>query len=152
MWRRPRRRLRDPQILKPATTTNDRGETEHRGESAASLEGEMWRFVTVRVFAGALSIALLGSCGGGSGASGTQTLPITADSPPAGTTGQAYPVYTFTASGGAPPLSWTASGSMPPGLTLSGSGQLSGVPGTAGTYAFAVTVTDSSKPPLTGTS
>src|SRR5215469_4254222 len=108
----------------------------------------MWRFVTVRVFAAALAIALLGSCGGGGGASGTQTLTITGDSPPGGTTGEAYPVYAFTASGGTPPLSWTESGSLPPGLTLSSTGQLSGMPATAGKYAFTVTATDSSNPPL----
>src|SRR6516165_2634940 len=45
-------------------------------------------------------------------------------------------------------MNWTA-GSLPPGLTLSASGQLSGVPATAGTYPMSVTVTDSSMPALT---
>jgi hypothetical protein len=40
---------------------------------------------------------------------------------------------------------------MPPGLTLSASGQLSGMPTTAGTYPVSVTVTDSSHPPVTAT-
>jgi hypothetical protein len=116
----------------------------------------MRHLIITRVSATALAIALLGSCGGsgsgsgsGSGTSNTQTLTITADSPPAGTTGQAYPGYTFTASGGTPPLSWTMSTASPPGLSLSTSGQLSGIPATAGTYAFSVTVSDSSAPPLT---
>ena len=40
---------------------------------------------------------------------------------------------------------------MPPGLMLSASGQLSGMPATAGTYPVSVTVTDSSNPPVTAT-
>src|SRR5215470_377518 len=112
----------------------------------------MTPFVIVRVFAVALVIPMLGSCGGGGdGASGTQSLTITADSPPPGTTGQSYPGYTFMASGGAPPFTWKASSSLPPGLTLSASGQLSGTPATASTYAISVTVSDSSTPPLTAT-
>jgi hypothetical protein len=101
----------------------------------------------MRGLAGALGIALLASCGGND--SGALTLNITAASPPAGTTGQTYPGYTFMASGGAPPLSWTESGSLPPGLTLSASGQLSGTPANASTYALSVIVSDSSTPPLT---
>jgi hypothetical protein len=46
-------------------------------------------------------------------------------------------------------LSWTESGSLPPGLAFNASGQLSGKPTTAGTYAFSVRVSDSSVPPLT---
>ena len=61
----------------------------------------------------------------------------------------AYAGYTFAASGGIPPLSWKESGPLPPGITLSALGQLSGMPVTAGTYPFSVTVTDSSMPPLT---
>src|SRR6516165_436635 len=112
----------------------------------------MTSFVIVRVLAVALVITMLASCGGdGGGASGTQPLTITADSPPPGTTGQDYPGYTFLASGGAPPFTWKASSSLPPGLTLSASGQLSGTPATASTYAISVTVSDSSVPPLTAT-
>jgi hypothetical protein len=46
-------------------------------------------------------------------------------------------------------LSWTESGSLPPGLAFNASGQLSGEPTTAGTYAFSISVTDSSVLPLT---
>jgi uncharacterized repeat protein (TIGR03803 family) len=99
------------------------------------------------VFAASFAIALLSSCGGGNG--DPQPLEITASSPPAGTTGAAYGGYTFTASGGTGPFSWKESGSLAPGLTLSASGQLSGMPVTAGTYPMSVTVTDSSMPPLT---
>lgn len=101
-----------------------------------------------RLFATSFAIALLSSCGGG-GNSGPPAPSITAQSPPAGTTGVPYAGYTFTASGGTPPFSWSQSGSLPPGLTLSPSGQLSGMPMTAGTYPISVTATDSSMPPLT---
>jgi len=101
-----------------------------------------------RFFAASLAIAVLSSCGG-DGDGGPQPLDITASSPPAGTTGTAYAGYMFAATGGISPFSWTASGSLPPGLTLSASGQLSGMPATGGTYGFSVTVSDSSMPPLT---
>ena len=99
----------------------------------------------------------LGACGGGGsgsgggGGSGTAPLTITAASPPAGTTGAAFLGYSFQASGGTPPFSWNESGPLPPGLMLSASGQLSGMPATAGTYPVSVTVTDSSYPPVTAT-
>ncbi len=92
----------------------------------------------------------LGACGGGGG-SGTAPLTITAASPPAGTTGAAFPGYSFQASGGTPPVIWNESGPLPAGLMLSASGQLSGMPATAGTYPVSVTVTDSSYPPVTAT-
>ncbi len=111
----------------------------------------MERLVVTRLCAVALAVTLVASCGGGdSSASGTQPLTITGDSPPAGTTGESYPGYTFTASGGQAPLIWTASGNLPTGLALSSTGQLTGTPGTAATYFFTVTVADSSSPPITG--
>src|SRR6516225_9937593 len=103
-----------------------------------------------RLFVASFAIAVLSSCGGGDSGTQTQTLTITAASPPTGTTGTAYTSYAFMASGGTPPVSWKESGPLPPGLTLSASGQLSGTPVTAGTYPFSVTGTDSSTPPLTG--
>lgn len=48
---------------------------------------------------------------------------------------------TLQATGGKDPVTFSAA-SPPPGLTLSPSGVLSGTPTTAGSYAFAVTVTD----------
>jgi hypothetical protein len=46
--------------------------------------------------------------------------------------------------GGMPPYTWSSTGTLPPGLTLSSStGVISGVPTTAGTYTFTVTVSDS---------
>jgi Putative Ig domain len=49
---------------------------------------------------------------------------------------------TFSASGGTGSLTFSATGGLPPGLMLSGSGVLSGMPTTAGTYPFAVTASD----------
>jgi hypothetical protein len=109
----------------------------------------MPRLIVMRMFAGAVALGLLTSCGGGG--SGTAPLTITAASPTAGTTGAAFPGYSFQASGGTPPFSWNESGPLPPGLMLSASGQLSGMPATAGTYPVSVTVTDSSYPPVTAT-
>ena len=99
------------------------------------------------LFFASVAIAVLCSCGGGD--SGPQPLSITASSPPAGTTGETYAGYTFTASGGTPPMTWSESGPLPPGLEFNASGQLSGVPATAGTYPITVGVTDSSMPGLT---
>jgi len=107
----------------------------------------MPRLIVMRMFAGAVALGLLTSCGGSG--SGTAPLTITAASPPAGTTGAAFPGYTFQASGGTPSFLWNESGPMPPGLTLSESGELSGMPETAGKYPVSVTVTDSSYPPVT---
>lgn len=50
----------------------------------------------------------------------------------------------LTATGGAPPYSFAiTSGNLPAGLSLSGSGSLSGTPWAAGTCTFTVTATDS---------
>jgi hypothetical protein len=97
-----------------------------------------------------LAALSLGACGGGGGASGPSSPVIAAGSPPAGATGLVYPGYTFTvASGGASPFTWSGTGALPPGLALSSAGQLTGIPVTAGTYAFTVMVADSSIPALT---
>jgi hypothetical protein len=77
-------------------------------------------------------------------------LVITTTSPlPAGTIGTAYSQQ-LTASDGVPPyINWTlASGSLPPGLSIGGTGLLSGTPSgsVGGTYTFTVGVTDSQTP------
>ena len=65
---------------------------------------------------------------------GTQ---VTAPLPPA-TLGRYYSVV-FQQTGGAPPYQWSlSSGSLPPGLGLSSSGELSGVPTLVGHYTFTV--------------
>jgi len=77
-------------------------------------------------------------------------------SPPNGSVGSGYSVQ-FTASGGGftPPFTWSYTGAqittglfygLPPGLVLSSSGQISGTPTTAGTYDFALTLSDNAQP------
>ena len=70
---------------------------------------------------------------------------FTATTPPAGQIGVAYSTV-LEVTGGTAPLTWAlAAGSLPPGLSLNSSnGTLSGIPTTAGTYAFTVRVTDAS--------
>lgn len=72
--------------------------------------------------------------------------PLTIDttSLPDGTVGVPYSAF-LSASGGTPPYTWSiVSGSLPPGLTLNPStGQISGIPTTAGTFFFTVQVRDS---------
>jgi putative Ig domain-containing protein len=49
----------------------------------------------------------------------------------------------LSAAGGVPPYLWSlVSGGLPPGLTLSPSGSISGVPNTSGSFTFTVRVTD----------
>src|SRR5208283_6168888 len=53
---------------------------------------------------------------------------ITTTSLPEGSEGQSYSAQ-LAASGGLPPYTWSvASGSLPPGLTLAGTGAISGTP------------------------
>src|SRR5215475_6981510 len=94
---------------------------------------------------GLLWLSLLQACGGGDGGA---VLVVAGASAPDGTTGQPYSGYTFTASGGTPPLHWIQSGALPPGMSLDSTGSLAGTPITAGTYVFAVIVTDSSTPAM----
>jgi hypothetical protein len=55
-----------------------------------------------------------------------------------GVVGTAYTSYTFAANGTPAPTYSLASGTLPTGLTLSGTGVLSGTPTVAGTYTFTV--------------
>ena len=67
---------------------------------------------------------------------------ITTASLPHGQQGSSYNAG-LTASGGTLPYTWSmASGNPPGGLSLSSSGQLSGLPLQAGTYSFAISVAD----------
>ena len=59
---------------------------------------------------------------------------------PQGSAGKSYS-QTFSVSGGTAPYRWQLSGDLPAGLTFT-DGQLSGVPGTAGTSTLTVTTTD----------
>ncbi len=68
---------------------------------------------------------------------------------PGGIAGHAYPLIHFEAAGGTAPYSWSATG-LPRGLTLSGTGGLSGTPSSAGAFTATIKVTDSTTPtPLT---
>jgi len=60
---------------------------------------------------------------------------------------------TLVATGGAPTYSWwlDTGSALPPGLTLSPSGLLSGVPTTSGTFTFTVVARDAGDPALTAT-
>jgi hypothetical protein len=50
--------------------------------------------------------------------------------------------YRLQARYGSTPFTWTAGAGLPPGLSLSSSGLISGIPSSVGTYSFNVTVTD----------
>jgi hypothetical protein len=83
---------------------------------------------------------------------GASTLAISGSLPP-GSIGVAYSAG-VQATGGTPGYAWSvSSGQLPPGLTLAEStGTVSGVPTTAGTYAFSLRVADSSNPAQTASS
>jgi len=69
------------------------------------------------------------------------TLTPSCNSPVDATQGTFYS-HTFTVSGGTGPYTWLViGGTLPPGLTLSSSGVVSGVPTTAGTFSFTLGVT-----------
>ncbi|NPV89256.1 MAG: hypothetical protein HPY50_00590 [Firmicutes bacterium] len=68
-------------------------------------------------------------------------LDITTESLPKGLTGKPYSV-TVEASGGAGGYTWSATG-LPPGLSISGSGQITGTPTEGGSFTVEITVTDS---------
>ena len=76
-------------------------------------------------------------------------LTITTTSLSDGVVGASYSA-SLAATGGTGSISWSVTtGSLPGGLTLSGSGGISGTPTAAGTTNFTVTATDSSTPPQT---
>jgi hypothetical protein len=77
-------------------------------------------------------------------------LSITATTLPNGTVNATYGAA-ISSKGGVTPLTWSiVSGALPPGLALNtSSGQITGVPTTAGTYSFTPKVVDSAIPPQT---
>lgn len=88
---------------------------------------------------------LIVACGGGS----TPPVPlaITTTSLPQGQTSTAYST-SLSATGGTSPYSWTVkSGKLPAGLSLSSSGAISGTPTAAGSFSFAVQVSDNASMP-----
>jgi hypothetical protein len=74
-------------------------------------------------------------------AAGCPEITISPASLPPGAVGVSYST-TLTGAAGTPPYSFSTSGGLPPGLTLSTSGLLSGVPTTDGSYTFEVVVSD----------
>jgi hypothetical protein len=71
------------------------------------------------------------------------SISFTSGAPPAGTVGQAYSGFTFTASGDKSITYALAAGDVP-GLTLSPDGSLSGTPTRAGTFSVTVKATGAS--------
>ena len=72
----------------------------------------------------------------------TPALQVTTSSLPNGTQGIFY-TNPLAASGGVPPYSWSlTSGPLPAGLTLSGTGVISGTPTASGSFPITVKVTD----------
>ena len=67
----------------------------------------------------------------------------TTPAPAIGTLSAPYVGYTFTATGGLPPLTWSESGALPPGMMLSNGLVLSGTPTAAGSFPIKMTVQDS---------
>ncbi|HEX5423161.1 MAG TPA: putative Ig domain-containing protein [Candidatus Acidoferrales bacterium] len=80
-----------------------------------------------------------------------QALAITTTSVPDGSTNTAYSAFLY-AAGGKTPYTWSiSSGSLPAGLTLSSTGDITGVPTATGTFSFTAEVTDSSSTKQTAT-
>ncbi|MFP2903838.1 putative Ig domain-containing protein [Pyxidicoccus sp. 3LFB2] len=73
---------------------------------------------------------------------GSTSLTISTEALPAATVSQPYRV-TLVASGGAPAYSWhLVQGALPPGLTLSGSSEITGTPSAPGAVSFTLEVRD----------
>jgi hypothetical protein len=102
---------------------------------AGSLANSFCRDSLCRTLAAGLALA---------GAVLAQGPTVITSSLPQGSVGVSYQA-SLAAAGGASPYRWTSAGALPPGLAVSSSGSLSGIPTTAGTYNFAVTVTDANQ-------
>ncbi|MGH9760274.1 MAG: Ig domain-containing protein, partial [Blastocatellia bacterium] len=75
---------------------------------------------------------------------GNNAVSISTQSLPAGQAGVAYPSTQLLAAGGTAPYNWSVSrGQLPPGLALSASGTISGMPTSAGNWSADLSVRDS---------
>lgn len=78
-----------------------------------------------------------------------QSLAISNESLPAGTSGTPY-TASLAANGGVAPYQWRINGSLPQGLSVDSSGLISGIPLQTGTFSFTASVTDSTSQTASG--
>ncbi|WP_158638038.1 putative Ig domain-containing protein [Sphingomonas ginsenosidivorax] len=117
----------------------------------ASVSGEVVRYAPTAGYYGADSFTYTATGPGGVSAAatvtitvGVQAIAIAPDSLAAGQQGMAYSA-TMSASGGAAPYRYASTGgALPAGLALSATGELAGTPTQSGSFAIAITATDSS--------
>ena len=91
-------------------------------------------------------LALFGSLILTSNAAAATALTIATTSPLPNGTEDTFYTTTFAATGGTAPYAWTITSGSVPGLAISSTGALSGVPNAAGSYSITVQVMDSSTP------
>ena len=89
---------------------------------------------------------IMTGCSGGTPQNGPGALQVANLSLAEGVVGVPYKQLLI-ASGGLTPYTWTLkSGTVPPGLSISSSGLITGIPTTTGTFSFVAKVTDSQTP------
>jgi hypothetical protein len=80
---------------------------------------------------------------------GTRVLTIQTNALPIGVEGRSY-ASQLQATGGTTPYQWSvAQGALPPGLVLTSTGAVAGVPSSAGSFSFTAQATDSGSPQQT---
>jgi len=136
------------QVLGPATVAGDIlfiGRVDGALLALDAATGlELWEQRLGPLFSG-VSISddelFLGSADKSIHAFGLPVLRISTQALPSGTIGRSYSA--MLSASGDPPLAWSpATGILPPGLSLSISGELTGVPTEAGIFTFGVQVSD----------
>lgn len=133
----------------PTNDTNDRREATAVAVGTRTARRRLLEGVLGGVIA--LALAGLPGCGGGGAGGGGDAPPsavtIQTTTLPTAGLNVAY-TTTLVASGGDAPYAWAlqSGSSLPPGLTLAGSGALSGTATSLGTWVFSVVVTDAGAP------